>query len=355
MVSEPDQGNWDEWTGTSEEELEKYAGASQALIKVFGVGGGGSNTINRLFKKAIPGVDLIACNTDARHLRRIRSNYKILLGENVTKGWGTGGDPRAGEAAARESEQEILNYMQGGEIVFVTTGLGGGTGTGAAPVIASIAKEHGAITISVVTMPFETEGKERERNALVGYRKLKQASDTVIAIPNEKLLKVNPDVPFEQGFEAIDEIVIKAISAVTEVITRTERINLDLNDLKEIVKNSKEAMIGIGVGEGDPDKRASEALKNAINSPFLDVDFSTAKGVILNVTGGTDLQLTSANHIVDEVKKLVANDARIILGVGIDPAFAGKIQVTLIVTGVLSDASKKGENLGNDDEVDFIS
>ncbi len=354
MAVDADTGAGTEWIGTSDEELQKFVSASQSMIRVFGVGGGGSNTINRLYKEGIRGVDLIACNTDARHLRRVHSNYKVLLGENLTKGWGTGGDPRAGEAAARESEQDILPYVQGGEIIFVTTGLGGGTGTGAAPVIAGIAKDHGPITISVVTMPFDIEGKERARNAMVGLRKLKQSSDTVIVIPNEKLNKVNPDLPFEKGFQAIDEIVIRAISAMTEIVTRTQTMNLDLNDLREVIKNSKEAMIGIGIGEGDPQTRASEALKMALSSPFLDVDLSTAKGVIINITG-SDLPLNATTYVVDEIRKKVAKDARIIWGGGKDPSYQDKMRVTLIVAGVTSASSREDTGSGNDEGIDYIS
>ena len=350
--ADPDAGT--QWIGTSDEELQKFVNASQSKIKVFGVGGGGSNTINRLFKEGIKGVDLIACNTDARHLKRVHSNYKVLLGENLTKGWGTGGDPRAGEAAARESEQEILSYVQGGEIVFVTTGLGGGTGTGAAPVIAGLAKDHGPITISVVTLPFEIEGKERSRNALAGLRRLKQSSDTVIVIPNEKLNKVSPDLPFEKGFKAIDEIVISAISAVTEIVSRPQTMNLDINDLREVIKNSKEAMIGIGIGGGDPQDGASEALKNALSSPFLEVDLSTARGVIINITG-SDLPLNATNYVVDEVRKMVSKDARIIWGGGRDPSYQNKMRVTLIVTGVTSASSKSETGTGGEEDIDYIS
>ncbi len=347
-------GSDDGWQGTSEEELRKIAEGTKSLIKVFGVGGGGCNTINRLYRERISGIDLIACNTDAKHLSKIRANYKILLGENLTRGLGSGGDPRIGEAAALESEQEIINYAHGAEVAFVTTGLGGGTGTGSTPIVSKVLKDHGSLTIGVVTLPFTAEGPIKRRNSLIGLRKLKEASDTVIIIPNDKLGDIAPDMPLEKGFQFVDEIVVNAIKAVTEIITKTGLINLDFNDLREVTKNSKEAMIGIGVSKDPIGTRAIEAVRLAVNSPFLQVDLSTSTGVIVNVSGGTDMEVQESNDAVEEIRKLVSSNTKVILGTRIDPSLEGKIQVTIVAGGVSSLAIKGSDNLNNNDGIDYI-
>jgi cell division protein FtsZ len=340
--------------GTSEEEIKQFAERTKSLIKVFGVGGGGSNTVTRLFSKHIQGIDLIALNTDARHLRKTKAHNKILLGENLTRGLGSGGDPRVGEASAMESEQEIVNYARGTEIAFVTTTLGGGTGTGASPVVCRMLKEHGALTIAIATMPFEMEGKNKRKVALIGLRKLKEAADSVIIIPNDKLEEVAKDLPLEKGFQIVDEIAAKAVMAVTEIVTKTGFMNLDFNDLREVITNSKEAMIGIGISDAAHGTRHLEALKQAIDSPFLDVDLSTSTGVIVNVTGGDDMDVQEAPSVVEEVKKLVAKGARIKLGTRLDDALRGNVQVMLVVGGVNSRIAK-GRDDSSGDEIDYIS
>ncbi|MCL4329354.1 MAG: cell division protein FtsZ [Candidatus Thermoplasmatota archaeon] len=331
---DPDSSKSDAWKGTSDEELESFIESRKSLIKVFGVGGGGSNTVDRLFREKLEGVDLIACNTDARHLRTKRANYKIVLGVNLTRGLGAGTDPRTGEAAALESENEILEYARGTEIAFVVTGLGGGTGTGAAPVIAKILKEHGALTIGVATLPFRAEGEERKKNAAAGFRKLRDSLDTMIVVPNDKLRELNPDLPLKKGFEKSDEIVIQAIRSIIEIIRRVGKINLDYNDLKEIVRNSREAVIGVGVAQGEAGTRAREAAHAAMNSPFLSADLSQASGVIVTVTGGSDLEKNEPSDAVNEIKRNVSRKTRILMGLRIDDSFVGTLQVTVVIAGV---------------------
>ena len=351
----PDVNPEDGWEGTPDEELRSFVDSRKSLIKVVGVGGAGSNTVNRLFKEKPDNVDLIACNTDAKHLLNVRANFKILLGENLTRGLGTGSDPRVGEASALESESEIAEYARGTEIAFVTTGLGGGTGTGAAPVMAKIMKEHGALTIGIVTLPFTSEGKERRKNALSGLRKLKEASDTVIVIPNDRLLEISPDLPLEEGFRTADEIMVQAIRAVTEIIKRIGLINLDYNDLKEVTRNSREMMIGIGTGEGSPGQRAVDAVHAAMESPFLKADLTAATGIIINVTGGKDMEIEEPKDAVEEIRRIVTSKTRILMGTRVDPELQGKIQVTLVAAGVSYAIGSDIEDRSEDrDSVDII-
>ncbi len=344
-----------EWKGTSEDEIDMYASRASSLIKIFGLGGAGSNTISRLHREKLAGVELIACNTDANHLLRIRSHNKVLLGENLTSGQGAGGDPKIGEEAARESERDIHELMRNAEIVFVTAGLGGGTGTGSAHYIAKMAKDRGMLTVAVVTMPFSSEGDDRKRKALAGLAKLAPVCDSVIMLQNDKLLDLVSDVPLETAFRYADEVIVKAVRAITEVIGNTGLINLDLNDLREIMRNSGGALMGIGVSDGPLETRVADAVKLAIQSPFLDVDLSRATGVLINVTGGDDIQLEEARNASDEVGKMVNERAKIILGAGIDQTLNAKIQVILIVTGIYSVEELTRGTKEDDAGLDFIA
>ncbi len=344
-----------EWKGTSEDEIEMYASRASSLIKIFGLGGAGSNSISRLYRERLTGVELIACNTDANHLLRIRSHNKVLLGENLTSGQGAGGDPKIGEEAARESEREIHELMRNAEIVFVTAGLGGGTGTGSAHYVAKMAKDRGILTIAVVTMPFTSEGEDRKRKAFQGLAKLAPVCDSVVMIQNDKLLDLVSDLPLETAFRYADEVIVKAVKAITEVIGNTGVINLDLNDLREIMRNSGGALMGIGMSDGPVESRVKEAVQTAIQSPFLDVDLSKATGVLINVTGGEDIQLEEARNASEEVNRVVNKRAKIILGAGIDTALNNKIQVILIVTGIYSVDDLKQGTGDEDSGLEFIS
>lgn len=341
---------------TSDEELLNVIERLKVHIKIFGAGGAGSNSINRLMKEGIKGANLIACNTDAPHLLRIKSHNKILLGKNLTRGLGSGADPRIGEEAARESEHEILKFINGSDIMFVTAGLGGGTGTGSAHYIAKIARNLGALTIGVVTLPFKSEGVVRMQNASWGLNKLLRASDTVIIIPNDKLLELVPDLPLEKAFKFADEIIVKAISGLTDLVTNPGLINLDFNDLKTIMQNSGVAMIGIGVSSADENSRIEDAVEKAINSPFLQLDMKSATGVIVNVKGGRDMQLQEANDAAEEVRKRVGKNTKIIWGANVDDNYDGKVEILVVATGLASDyLDLAAESSRPDDGIDFIS
>ncbi|MFG1460274.1 MAG: cell division protein FtsZ [Thermoplasmataceae archaeon] len=352
--NDPDYEYTEDFKGTSDEELDQFAVGTGATIKVFGMGGGGSNSVNRLYREKIPGIDLIACNTDSNHLLRIKAKNKILLGENLTRGQGAGGDPRIGEEAARESEKMFVSFMKGAEIVFITAGLGGGTGTGSAPYAAKIAKEQGALTFGVVTLPFEGEGIRRMRKAVWGLKRLIPACDCVIVITNETLLTIAPDLPVDKSFRAADEVIVKAIKAITEILSYTRLINLDMKDLEEVVKNSGAAVIGIGYGTGEYGERVRQAVKDALASPFLDLDLSTATGVLINISA-SDPTIDETNIATEEVRKLISDKAKIIMGTGIDKSLDKKIQVTLIVTGLKLPSSILDLEGTEEGGIDFIS
>ncbi|HLH86372.1 MAG TPA: cell division protein FtsZ [Thermoplasmataceae archaeon] len=340
---------------TSDEELQEYLEKLRVKIRIFGAGGAGSNTINRLMKEGISGAQMIACNTDAPHLLRVKANNKILMGKTLTRGLGSGADPRVGEQAAKESDQEIMKFLSGSDIVFVTAGLGGGTGTGSAHYIAGRARDNGALAISVVTLPFKSEGKIRMDNACWGLNRLLKASDTVIIIPNDKLLELVPDMPLEKAFRFADEIIVKSITGISDLVTKPGLINLDFNDLRTVMKNSGLAMIGMGLSSGEPGSRLEEAVQKALNSPFLQLDMSTATGVIINVTGGTDMQLEEASTAADMIRKKVGRTTRIIWGATVDPKFNGQIEVLLVATGLSSDIVNCGDSQKSNDGIDLVS
>ncbi|MGC8860709.1 MAG: cell division protein FtsZ [Thermoplasmata archaeon] len=317
-------------------ELEEILKGLKTVIRIIGCGGGGSNTITRIMEEGIVGADLIAANTDAPHLLITKAQRKILLGKRTTRGLGAGAVPQVGEQAAKEAEESIRSVLQGSHIVFITCGLGGGTGTGSAPVVARIAKELGALTIAVCTLPFSSEGRSRMENALFGLDRLRETADTVITIPNDKLLEIVPRLPLNDAFKVADTVLMRAIKGLTEMITKPGLVNLDFNDLKTIMKDGGVAMIGVGESESAGDERAKEALEEAINSPLLEVDISTATGVLIHVVGGPEMTVSEAQEIVEEVHKRVGDKARIIWGAAIDPEYEGKINVMIVATGVKS-------------------
>ncbi len=320
---------------TSDEELLKFIEERKVRIKIFGAGGAGSNTINRIMRDPLSTkVRLIALNTDAAHLRIILAHNKVVLGRNLTKGRGSGADPHVGEEAAKESDRDIQKFIDGTSIVFVTTGLGGGTGTGSAPYIASKARKSGILTISIVTWPFTDEGEKRTLNAKDGLEKLLYYSDCVIVIPNDKLLELVPDVPIQKAFKLADEIITKAISGISDLITKPGLINLDFNDLVRVTKDSGMAMFGLGLSSAPLGQRINEATEQALNSPFLDVDLSTSKAVIVSIQGGKDLMLDEAAASLELVKRRVGERAEIIMGTSLDSEMNGKVQIMVLATGV---------------------
>ena len=315
-------------------ELEAMLAQQRAKIKVVGTGGAGNNTITRMKEVGIEGVELIAVNTDAQDLLYTSADKKILIGKEITNGLGAGSNPKLGEEAARESELELKKMLSGSDMVFITCGLGGGTGTGSAPIIAEIAKKMGALTVAVVTLPFKMEGYVRYENAMIGLEKLEQLVDTLIVIPNEKLLELAPDLPLHTAFKVADEILTNAVKGIAELVTKAGLINLDFADIRTIMSNGGVALIG--VGESDTENRAIEAVEKAIANPLLDVDVSDASGALVNVIGGEDMTIKEAEGVVEEVYSRINPDATIIWGAGIDKNLKGIIKVMVVLTGVKS-------------------
>ncbi|VVB81696.1 Cell division protein FtsZ 1 [uncultured archaeon] len=315
-------------------ELQELLSKQHASIKVVGCGGAGNNTINRITEVGVHGAETIAVNTDAQDLLYTTADKKILIGREVTKGLGAGADPRVGEEAARESEHDLKNAMQGADMVFVTCGLGGGTGTGSAPVVADTAKKMGALTVAIVTMPFTMEGNRRYDNAVIGLEKLQQFVDTLIVIPNDKLLELAPDLPLHTAFKVADEILTNAVKGIAELVTKAGLVNLDFADIRAVMSNGGVALIG--VGESDSENRAVEAVEKAINNPLLDVDITGATGALINVAGSKDLTLNEARRVVETVSERLAEDAKIIWGAQIYEDLGPVLRVMLIVTGVKS-------------------
>src|SRR3989344_167913 len=280
-------------------ELEQLLAKQRATIKVIGCGGGGNNTINRMTEVGIVGVDTIAINTDAQDLLYTTANRKILIGRELTKGLGAGSEPRLGEEAARENESDIKKSLQNCDMVFVTCGLGGGTGTGSAPVVSEIAKKLGALTVGVVTMPFSMEGHRRYENAVVGLEKMEQVADTLIVIPNDKLLELAPELPLHTAFKVADEILTNSVKGIAELVTKAGLVNLDFADIRAVMKGGGVALIG--VGESDTENRAVEAVEKALSNPLLDVDITGANGALINISGGPDMTLEEARKVVETV------------------------------------------------------
>ncbi len=303
-------------------------------IKVVGCGGAGSNTINRMMEEGINDVELIAANTDAQHLLIIHANRKVLLGKRITRGLGAGALPQVGEEAAREVEDRIRELLQGSDIVFITCGLGGGTGTGSSHVVAQIAKELGALTIAVCTLPFKAEGIMRWENAMWGLDKLKEVVDTVITIPNDRLLDLVPRLPLNMAFKVADELLMRAIKGIAEMITKPGLVNLDFNDLKTIMKGGGVAMIGMG--ESDSENRAEDAIKEALNSPLIEADISEASGALIDVVGGENMTVKEAESVAEYVQSQISDGARIIWGASVDPTLGNAIRVMVVITGVKS-------------------
>ena len=315
-------------------ELEEVLSTQKAKIKVIGCGGGGNNTINRITEVGVAGAETVAINTDAQDLLYTSADKKILIGKECTKGLGAGSVPKIGEESAREQETEIKQAMLGADMIFVTCGLGGGTGTGAAPVVAEVAKKQGALVVGVVTMPFAMEGQRRYENAIVGLEKMEQIVDTLIVIPNDKLLELAPELPLHTAFKVADEILTNAVKGIAELVTKAGLVNLDFADIRAVMENGGVALIG--VGEADSENRAVEAVEKAIANPLLEVDVGGAAGALINVCGGPEMTLNEARKVVETISDRISEDARIIWGAQLTEDLAGTLRVLLIVTGVNS-------------------
>lgn len=348
-------------TSNIDEELEQLLSNQKAKIKVIGAGGAGNNTINRMSEIGITGSEMIAVNTDAQDLLYTNAHTKILIGKETTGGLGAGSIPQVGEEAAKENEQDIKHAITGADMVFITGGLGGGTGTGSMPVIADIAKKIGCLTVGVVTLPFSMEGQRRYENALMGLEKLENIVDTLIVIPNDKLLELAPDLPLHTAFKIADEILTNAVKGIAELVTKAGLVNLDFADIKTVMGKGGVAMIG--VGESDTENRATEAVEKALNNPLLDVDITGANGALINVMGGSDMTLEEARKVVETVSEKLDEDARIIWGAQISEDMDKTIRAMLIVTGVSSPQIlgprrqnlKKKKEFQNELGIEFIS
>ena len=303
-----------------------------AQIKVVGIGGGGSNAIDRMIKVGVQGVDFVALNTDAQALAKSRAPVRMRVGDKVTRGLGAGGDPNLGHKAAQESAEEITELLRGADMVFITAGMGGGTGTGGAPVIAESARGLGALTVAVVTKPFSFEGSRRMRIALKGIESLREQVDTLIVIPNDRLLQiVDAKASMRDAFLAADDLLRQGIQGISDLITATGLVNVDFNDVRTIMGNGGSALMAIGTGQGE--RRATDAAKGAVNSQLLDISIDGAMGVLFNVKGSEGLTLFEVHEAAEIIRQMVDPEANIIFGATIDESLKDEVQLTVIATG----------------------
>lgn len=305
-----------------------------AKIKVFGVGGGGGNAVQHMVHSQLDGVDFICANTDAQALKNLEARTLLQLGSDITKGLGAGADPAVGREAALEDRERIQELLQGSDMVFITAGMGGGTGTGAAPVVAQLAKEMGILTVAVVTKPFPFEGKKRMQVAMAGIKALTEQVDSLITIPNEKLLTVlGNNTTLLDAFKAANDVLFGAVQGISELITRPGLINVDFADVRNVMREMGMAMMGTGTGTGED--RARQAAEAAIASPLLeDIDISGARGILVNVTGGLDVSIGEFEEVGKTVKSLASEDATVVVGTVIDPEMKDELRVTLVATGL---------------------
>ncbi|RMC48698.1 cell division protein FtsZ [Lactobacillus sp. ESL0228] len=311
-----------------------------AVIKVIGVGGAGGNAVNRMIDDGVQGVSFVAANTDVQALNSNKAETKIQLGPKLTRGLGAGSHPEVGQKAAEESEQTIEDALKGADMIFITAGMGGGTGTGAAPVVAKIARETGALTVGVVTRPFTFEGPKRSKNAAEGISQLKQYVDTLVIIANNRLLEmVDKKTPMMDAFKEADNVLKQGVQGISDLITSTDYVNLDFADVKTVMANQGAALMGIGRASGE--NRTVEATKLAISSPLLEVSIDGAKQVLLNITGGPDLTLFEAQDASEIVSKAAGDDVNIIFGTSINPNLGDEVVVTVIATGISSQAEEE--------------
>lgn len=342
----------------TDEELQDILQDLQTNITVVGCGGAGGNTVNRMAEEGIHGAKLVAANTDVQHLVNIEADTKILMGQQKTQGRGAGSLPQVGEEAAIESQEEIHDSIEGSDMVFVTAGLGGGTGTGSAPVVAKAARESGALTIAIVTTPFTAEGEVRRTNAEAGLERLRDVADTVIVVPNDRLLDAVGKLPVRQAFKVSDEVLMRSVKGITELITKPGLVNLDFADVRTVMEKGGVAMIGLG--ESDSESKAQDSVKSALRSPLLDVDISSANSALVNVTGGSDMSIEEAEGVVEEIYDRIDPDARIIWGTSIDEELEGEMRTMIVVTGVESpqiygrNEAAQPQTDGRGEDIDFI-
>ena len=344
----------------TDEELASVVKDLETKITVVGCGGAGGNTVTRMMEEGIHGAKLVAANTDAQHLAdEVDADTKILIGKKRTGGRGAGSVPKIGEEAAQENIEDIQQSINGSDMVFVTAGLGGGTGTGAAPVVAQAAQESGALTISIVTIPFTAEGERRRANADAGLERLRAVSDTVIVVPNDRLLDYAPSMPLQDAFKICDRVLMRSVKGMTELITKPGLVNVDFADVRTIMENGGVAMIGLG--ESDSENKAQDSIRSALRSPLLDVEFDGANSALVNVVGGPDMSIEEAEGVVEEIYDRIDPDARIIWGASVNDEFEGKMETMIVVTGVESpqiygkseaEQEKAAQQIG--DDIDYV-
>jgi cell division protein FtsZ len=344
----------------TDDELADVVEDLETKITVVGCGGAGGNTVTRMMEEGIHGAKLVAANTDAQHLAdEVKADTKILIGKKRTGGRGAGSVPKIGEEAAQENIEDIQQSINGSDMVFVTAGLGGGTGTGAAPVVAQAAQEAGALTISIVTIPFTAEGERRRANADAGLERLRAVSDTVIVVPNDRLLDYAPSMPLQDAFKICDRVLMRSVKGMTELITKPGLVNVDFADVRTIMENGGVAMIGLG--ESDSENKAQDSIRSALRSPLLDVEFKGANSALVNVVGGPDMSIEEAEGVVEEIYDRIDPDARIIWGASVNQDFEGKMETMIVVTGVESpqiygnnesEATEAAQDLG--DDIDYV-
>lgn len=310
----------------------KIVPSNVANIKVMGVGGGGCNAVNRMIESQVTGIEFWAINTDAQALNNAKAPQKLQIGQKITRGLGAGGNPAIGQKAAEESRDEIAHALENTDLVFITAGMGGGTGTGAAPIAAEVAKEMGCLTVGVVTRPFTFEGRRRTKQAEKGIEAFRSRVDTLIIIPNNQLLSViSPETPVQEAFGVADDVLRQGVQGISDIITIPGLINVDFADVRAIMADAGSALMGIGMGSGK--SRAREAAVAAVSSPLLEASIHGAKGVVINITGGYDLTLHEVNSAADSIYEVVDEDANIIFGAVIDDSMEGEIRITVIATG----------------------
>ena len=338
----PLRGNSNSQIPKEEIRSNKIVPSNVAKIKVMGVGGGGCNAVNRMIESQVLGVEFWAINTDAQALNHAQAPQKLQIGQKITRGLGAGGNPAIGQKAAEESRDELAHALENTDLVFITAGMGGGTGTGAAPIAAEVAKEMGCLTVGVVTRPFTFEGRRRTKQAEKGIEAFRTRVDTLIVIPNNQLLSViSPETPVQEAFGVADDVLRQGVQGISDIITIPGLINVDFADVRAIMADAGSALMGIGLGSGK--SRAREAAVAAVSSPLLEASIHGAKGVVINITGGHDLTLHEVNAAADSIYEVVDEDANIIFGAVIDESMDGEVRITVIATGFDGEAMEDFE------------
>ena len=338
----PFRGNNSSQIPKEEIRSNKIVPSNVAKIKVMGVGGGGCNAVNRMIESQVSGIEFWAINTDAQALNHAKAAQKLQIGHKITRGLGAGGNPAIGQKAAEESRDELAHALENTDLVFITAGMGGGTGTGAAPIAAEVAKEMGCLTVGVVTRPFTFEGRRRTKQAEKGIDAFRSRVDTLIVIPNNQLLSViSPETPVQEAFGVADDVLRQGVQGISDIITIPGLINVDFADVRAIMADAGSALMGIGMGSGK--SRAREAAIAAVSSPLLEASIHGAKGVVINITGGYDLTLHEVNAAADSIYEVVDEDANIIFGAVIDESMDGEVRITVIATGFDGEATEDYE------------